>query len=106
MASARARKALLEKLYWECKHNKFSKTLTYDEYVKGVESPITRRAVKQEFTNWVRLKNALLRWYPDAFIHVEQVKPINPLDMLKAKAGFKKTPEPTEEVEPTEEEDG
>ncbi|MFO0005909.1 MAG: hypothetical protein ACK559_32765, partial [bacterium] len=77
MASARAKKALLEKLYWQCKHGRFTKTLTYDEYVKGVESPITRRAVKQEFTNWVRLKNALLRWYPDAFIHVEQVKPIN-----------------------------
>lgn len=105
MPSARAKKALLEKLYWECKHNKFSKTLTYEEYIKAVESPITRRAVKQEFLNWVRLKNALLRWYPDAFTHVEQPKPVDPLELLKAKAGFKKTPEPTEEVETMEEED-
>lgn len=106
MASARAKKAVLEKIYWECKHNKFKASLTYDQYVAAVESPISRRAVKNEFLNWVRLKNALLRWYPDAFTHAEEIKPIDPLELLKAKAGFKKTPEPTEEVEPTEEEDG
>ena len=106
MASSRVRKALLEKLYWQCKHNKLKASLTYDQYIAAVESPLSRRAIKNEFLNWVRTKNSLLRWYPDAFTHIEEVKPISALDMLKVKAGFKKAPEPTTAVETTEDEDG
>lgn len=74
ITSSRARAATLGKLYEQFQMFGLTTDISYEEYCKAVDAPMTRRVLKKLFMGrWPRVMGSLKKQYPDVDTVVNKV---------------------------------
>jgi len=101
MPTSRQRRVIMKQLYYDFKTHGITKTPTYKEYVKEVESPVTLRHIKKQFTLWKRAVASTERLYPDLYSDDTKIdskeEPLQSLEALRAMSEATKQTESSDE---------
>jgi len=74
ITSSRARASTLAKLYEQFQMFGLTTDISYEEYCKSVDAPMTRRVLKKLFMGrWPRVMGSLKKQYPDVDTVVNKV---------------------------------
>jgi hypothetical protein len=74
ITSSRARASTLAKLYEQFQMFGLTTDISYEEYCKAVDAPMTRRVLKKLFMGrWPRVMGSLKKQYPDVDTVVNKV---------------------------------